>query len=263
MRVLPQRARTQLRDIYGLWVLHEARTRALHGWRVPLTTHVENREVARARQVLGDLPWAEFAVIMPTYRRPKMLQRAVESVLAQDMTDFQIIVVDDGAGLPELPADPRVNTVSLKKNTGILGLVRNIGIRVSRSRYLAFLDDDNEWRSNHLSSGLELLESGVDVVYTQVCRSFPDGRVLDVLSTPFDRRVLADAAFIDANSMLLRRAAGVRFSRVPRKKRTFPKEDWEFIYRISRHVSVEHLPIPTVDYLVNPNSFYTAWPGSE
>jgi glycosyltransferase involved in cell wall biosynthesis len=170
------------------------------------------------------------------------------------------VVVDDGAGLPPLPDDPRLHAVSLSRNSAVLGLVRNVGLRLSQSRYVAFLDDDNTWTPQHLSLAVGALEDGADFVYTAVRRRTPDGAELDVLSKPFDRKRFADeTSWVDANSMVLRRDACPLFSRLPRTRATFPKEDWEFAWRASRKARVVHVPTATVEYLVNPESFYTSW----
>ena len=77
---------------------------------------------------------------------------------------------------------------------------------------------------------------------------------------PFDRKRFADeTSWVDANAIVLRRSACKLFSRLPRTKATFPKEDWEFVWRVSQDALVTHVPTPTVQYLVNPESFYTTW----
>jgi glycosyltransferase involved in cell wall biosynthesis len=168
-------------------------------------------------------------------------------------------VVDDGGGLPVLPNDPRVVGVSLSHNIGIAGVVRNVGINLTQSKYVAFLDDDNAWMPEHLSTCLGVLRKGVDLVYTAVARRTQSGRQFDVLSTPFDRHRLAEESFIDTSAIVVRRTPDVRFSRLPRNRTTLPGEDWEFVYRLSRYMKVQHIPDVTVDYLLNPNSFYTPW----
>lgn len=253
-------ARRALRDAFGLWPMHEARTKLVLGRRVPALRRFEDAEVARLRAVVGELPEALVATVMPTYRRPELLPAAVESALAQTVTDQVVIVVDDGGGLPALPSDPRLVAVSLSRNSAVLGLVRNVGIRLTRSRHIAFLDDDNTWRPDHLELAVAALRRGADLVYSAVERRRADGTVLDVLSEPFDRRTMVDGpSYVDSNSMVVRRAPDVLFSRVPRVKATMPKEDWEFAHRMSRRRVVRHVPEATVRYLVNEASYYTAW----
>ncbi|SDC92395.1 glycosyltransferase family 2 protein [Actinokineospora iranica] len=252
--------RRALRDAFGLWPMHEAKTRLALGRRVPALRAFEDAEVARLRAVVGARPASLVTTVMPTYRRPELLPAAVESALAQTVTDQTVIVVDDGGGLPALPQDPRLVAVSLSRNSGVLGLVRNVGIRLTDSRYLAFLDDDNTWREDHLEHTLRALSRGADLVYSAVERRRGDGTVLDVLSEPFDRKTLVDdSPYVDSNSIVLRRSPDVLFSRIPRVKATLPKEDWEFVHRMSKRRVVEHVPEPTVRYLVNEASYYTQW----
>ncbi|WP_018684761.1 glycosyltransferase family 2 protein [Actinokineospora enzanensis] len=252
--------RRALRDAFGLWPMHEAKNKLTLGRRVPELRRFEDDEVARLRAQLGERPETLVAIVMPTYKRPELLVDAVESALAQTVVDHQIIVVDDGAGLPALPDDPRLAAVSLSRNSAVLGLVRNVGIRLTRSKYLAFLDDDNTWHPDHLRHTLAALGGGADLVYSAVERRRADGTVLDVLSEPFDRKTMVDdSPYVDSNSIVLRRADDVLFSRIPRVKATLPKEDWEFVYRMSRTRVVQHVPEATVRYLVNEASYYTSW----
>lgn len=252
-------AKKQLRAQVGLWPLREMANRVRLGPAVPGLRRFEDAEVNRLA-LRGPRRTALVATVIPTHRRPELLLRAVESALAQSVTDHEVIVVDDGGGLPPLPAHPALHTVSLARNTAVLGLVRNVGIRLTESRFLAFLDDDNFWRPDHLEVALATLGAGASVVYTAVQRQLPDGTVLDVLSTPFDRTRLRDGpAYVDANSLVVRRDRSVRFSRLPRTRATMPKEDWEFVHRMSRSRVTTHVPEPTVRYLVNPDSYYTSW----
>lgn len=252
--------RKRLRARFGLWPMHEARNRLVLGPRTPALRRFEDAEVARLRAVVGPREHSLVATIMPTYRRPELLPAAVESALAQTVEDNLVIVVDDGGGLPALPSHPRLVTVSLSRNSAVLGLVRNVGIRLTSSDYIAFLDDDNTWLPTHLSSALEALRSGADLIYTAVERRRTDGSLLDVLSRPFDRRAFVDSSgWVDANSLVIRRAPDVLFSRLPRTRATLPKEDWEFVHRMSQRRVVQHVPEATVRYLVNDASYYTNW----
>jgi Glycosyl transferase family 2 len=252
--------RRRLRDTFGLWPMHEARNRLVLGPRTPAWRRFEDAEVARLRPLLAARGRPLVVTVMPTYRRPELLPAAVDSALAQTVTDHLVVVVDDGGGLPPLPAHPRLVTVSLARNSAVLGLVRNVGIRITDSQFIAFLDDDNRWHENHLEVALGALRRGVDLVYTAVERRRADGSVLDVLSRPFDRTAFTDEdSWVDSNALVVRRGPEVLFSRMPRTKATLPKEDWEFVHRLARRHLVEHVPEPTVQYLVNEASYYTTW----
>lgn len=249
-----------IRQRFGFIPIMELRNQILMGPAVPRIAWAEAREVARLKRSLAGVSTSAcVACIVPTYRRHDRLVAAIDSILKQTFQDFVVIVVDDGGGLPKLQDDSRIVAVSLSKNTGIAGVVRNIGIRLSQSQYVAFLDDDNTWHPEHLALCLDSLKAGQDLVYTAIARRTVGGRELDIVSAPFDRSTLINDGYVDTSAIVVRRGDDVRFSRLPRGRTTLPGEDWEFVFRLSRHVRVAHIPIVTVDYLVNPESFYTPW----
>lgn len=252
--------RKWVRQHVGFIPLLEWRNRLVMSHAVPKIAWRETREVRRlTRTISGGAARAHVACIVPTYRRHDRLLAAIDSILNQTFQDFVIIVVDDGGGLPNLPNDPRLFAVSLARNLGIAGVVRNIGIRLSQSQYIAFLDDDNTWHPQHLELCLSELKAGQDLVYTAIARRTIGGRELDIVSAPFDRSTLINEGYVDTSAIVVRRADDVRFSRLPRGRTTLPGEDWEFVFRLSRRLRVAHIPTVTVDYLVNPESFYTPW----
>ena len=246
-------------------VVMELRNKIKLGPTALASRRVEDAEVARLKGETQPLPPAKVTTIISTYRRPEMLPRAVRSALAQTERDHVVIVIDDGGGLPELPTDPRLRACSLSANTAVLGVVANVGLRLTRSTYVAFLADDNEWEPNHLEVALAALETGPakdrpDMVYTAVRRIFPDGRLMDVLSTPFDRRLLARESYVDGNSLVIRRSRGLHCSRIRRPRGIAPREDWELVYRLSRRRRTLHVPVPTVHYKVHQESYWSDWP---
>jgi hypothetical protein len=255
-----------LRRRFGWLPLLELRNRVLLAHTVPAVRRFETAEVRRLGAALSGRPPRLVTTVIPTYRRPDSLLVAVRSALAQTITDHTVIVVDDGGGLPDdLPEDSRLVAVSLRRNTGVLGVVRNVGIRLANSEFVAFLDDDNEWETNHLEVALAALRpfeagsKGPDAVYTAMRRVLADGREMDVLSVPFNRRDARERAFLDANPFVARRSTALRFSRLRRDRGVLPREDWASLYRYSRRHRVAHVPRATVRYLVNLDTYYTTW----
>ncbi|MEY9873342.1 glycosyltransferase involved in cell wall biosynthesis [Streptacidiphilus sp. MAP12-33] len=246
--------------LFGWHVLFELRNKVLLGHTARALRRAEDAEVRRFDR--QPRPTALVATVIATYRRPEALRAAVASALTQTVTDQVVIVVDDGAGLPsDLPDDRRLVTVSLSRNIGIAGVVRNVGIRLTDSRFVAFLDDDNLWEPDHLECALAALtaEGGPDAVYTALRRVLPDGAEKDVLSVPFNRRLAARKAFLDTNAFVARRTPALLFSRIRRTPEVLPREDWELVHRYSRRHRVVHVPTVTVQYLTNPSSYYTDW----
>lgn len=96
-----------------------------------------------------------ISVIIPTRNRPQLLQRAVQSVLAQTLSAIEVVVVIDGPDahtrevLADI-ADPRLRVVELATSGGA-PRARNIGIAEARSEWVALLDDDDEWLPEKLA----------------------------------------------------------------------------------------------------------------
>jgi glycosyltransferase involved in cell wall biosynthesis len=84
-----------------------------------------------------------LSIIIPTYNRPQLLPRAVNSALGQTIDNFETIVVDDcSLQLVNLPPDPRLRIIRLPQNQGGAA-ARNIGTKAARGRWITFLDDDD------------------------------------------------------------------------------------------------------------------------
>ncbi len=99
------------------------------------------------------------SVVIPTRGRPRLLARAIRSVLNQTLQDFEIVVVLDGSD-PETTeivhgfGDPRIHLLTLTTRAGGAA-ARNAGVNGSSGDWIAFLDDDDEF----LPRKLELLVS--------------------------------------------------------------------------------------------------------
>jgi glycosyltransferase involved in cell wall biosynthesis len=98
------------------------------------------------------------SVVMPTYKRVELLDRAIASALAQDYANLEVVVMGDGCpDLAEIMSlgspFPRVRIYNLSSNHGAGGAVpRNHAIAASGGPWIAYLDDDNAWKPDHISS---------------------------------------------------------------------------------------------------------------
>ena len=105
---------------------------------------------AKTASAGGGMTMPSVSVIIPTLGRPAMLTRALRSVSwRRAYADFEVVVVVDGPDDVTVPKtieamDARIRVVSLAVNVG-LAEARNVGIQAAVGRYIALLDDDDEW----------------------------------------------------------------------------------------------------------------------
>lgn len=107
----------------------------------------------------------DISIIIPLYNKEKFIERTLKSVAAQDIADWECIIVNDGS------SDSSVEIVNnfIKANLGNWNLIsqensgqtsaRNHGVSVAKGRYLAFLDADDLWPNDKLRLQFDALES--------------------------------------------------------------------------------------------------------
>ena len=105
----------------------------------------------------------KVSVIIPTYNRASLLPRAVNSVLAQTYSDYEIIVVDDCSpdntqDVIAAFSDPRIRSFRHVTNRRQSAAI-NTGIANARGEYIAFLDDDDEFTPTSLADRLAVFAS--------------------------------------------------------------------------------------------------------
>jgi glycosyltransferase involved in cell wall biosynthesis len=178
-----------------------------------------------------------FTVILPCRGREALLRRALRSVAAQTVSDWEAVVVDDASATPLAPVveafgDPRMRCLRLDRNLGPGG-AREAGLTVARGRFVAFLDSDDLWRPRTLATHERRLKRGdmrVSVVGAEVQEGRGRRRRPDRPGRPGERvgaflfvaNQYAQISGVAAPTSLARRAGfgGLR-----------QYEDWHFLLR--------------------------------
>jgi glycosyltransferase involved in cell wall biosynthesis len=125
-------------------------------------------------------PIPTISVVIPTYRRPFLVVRAVQSALAQTYREIEVIVVIDGPDSSTVEAlsaigDVRVRYVELAEKVGG-SEARNVGAREAKGSWIALLDDDDEWLPTKLEKQMGTAHSStysdsVLVLSSYICRA--------------------------------------------------------------------------------------------
>jgi glycosyltransferase involved in cell wall biosynthesis len=119
-----------------------------------------------------------ISVIIPVFNAAQCIGRAIDSVLAQTFTEYEIIVINDGSTDGTADAvkkfGSRVNYI-YQENSGV-SVARNTGIAASKGDWIAFLDADDEWLPDKLRQQVELLDRNRDLRWCSTNRYQADER---------------------------------------------------------------------------------------
>lgn len=112
------------------------------------------------------------SIIMPTYKRSDLIEKAIASVENQTYKNWELIIVDDNPKdseyrektekkLKKYRNNPKIRYVQREKNGGG-ALARNTGIENAKGKYIAFLDDDDEYETTKLEKQIRVFEENKD-----------------------------------------------------------------------------------------------------
>ena len=109
------------------------------------------------------------SVIIPTYNRGWSLGEAIDSVLAQDFTDYELIIVDDGStdNTRKVLDSYGPDIIVLQQSNKGVSAARNRGIAESRAQLVAFLDSDDLWLPQKLTRQVEFFSINPEALICQ------------------------------------------------------------------------------------------------
>jgi glycosyltransferase involved in cell wall biosynthesis len=198
------------------------------------------------------------SVVIPTLHRPKLLLRAIDSVLRQTHQEIEVIVVIDRPDPDTVSAVGSVNDPRLRLIVNPLPLTaagaRNAGVDHATGEWVAFLDDDDEWVPNKLERQIAFASGRAPALVSCLSRivtptaNYVWPQVIYDNSAPideylFDRHSLfSGPGFIQTSSYLLPRRL---FDKV-RFDVESPHDDWGFLLRLSKRAGARIETVPEV-----------------
>ena len=112
----------------------------------------------------------EISVIIQTYNRIKLIERAINSVLNQSHMVNQIIIVDDGStdGTKEIIKEKYPQITYIYQNNKGVSAARNIGINKTHCNWISFLDSDDTWHQDKIEKQIQKINENPD---TLICHT--------------------------------------------------------------------------------------------
>lgn len=217
------------------------------------------------------------SVILPTYNREHLIKRAIVSVLNQSYQNFELIIVDDASTdntykIVNAFGNARISYIRHLKNKGAAE-ARNTGLKLSKGRFIAFQDSDDEWLPTKLEQQVQLLSQSsakIGGVYSSFWQIKEGKKYL------FPSKLTKLASYLPATHRKLEgnihqsllRGNLITLQTVLLKKDCFekvglfdkmmpPLEDWEFFLRFSKHYHFIHIKNPLVNLYCTSNSIST------
>ena len=213
-----------------------------------------------SRIIDNGLAPALITVVVPTHNRPQLAARAVRLALAQRGVEPHVVVVDNGSSPANAArvgalASDRVEVITDERPLGPNG-ARNAGVRAARSRWVAFLDDDDVWAPDKLRRQLDLLEENPGAQWCGSASIFfdQDGSVVHYQPAPSSNdllrtllaanRISGGGSVVVADRELLLDAGGFD------EDLAFG-EEWECWIRLALRAPAVFVPQPLLGYFLH------------
>ena len=212
------------------------------------------------------------SIIIPTFKRNTSLKRAINSVLNQTFNEYEIIVVDDNnegsryRKLNEkLMEDYKDNekVIYIKHQKNLNGAAaRNTGIKFSKSKYIAFLDDDDEYLPEKIDFQINVLEK-LDETWGAVYCGYSKYKKNKLISTDLNssygnlkiKLLLMENPIAAGSTLLIRRSI---LNELNGFDITFLRhQDWELLMRFFKKYKIAYINQNLVKININDNVYIT------
>ena len=204
------------------------------------------------------------SVILPTYNHSHFLSKAIESVLSQTYTNWELIIIDnystdDTELIIKKFEDSRISHIKVQ-NGGVIAFSRNKGIEIAKGTWIAFLDSDDWWTADKLDVCLDYLKDGFDLVFhdLSIVGSKPPAFRSKILKgrqliNPITNDLLVNGNIICNSSTVLRRSVLQSVGMINESVEMIASEDYNTWLKISTVTSkFYYIPKNMGFYMVHP-----------
>ncbi len=199
-----------------------------------------------------------ISVIVPTYNRKDSLAEAIQSILHQTISYYEIVVVNDaGEDVVDIIKtfdDPRIKYYSHQTNKG-LAATRNTGIKNAKGKYIALLDDDDVYYPDHLEILVTYLEhDDMKIAYTDAYKAtqeLQNGKYVTInkdvpFSHDFSKEKLSYLNIAPVQCFMLEKSC---LDEIGLFDETLPAhEDWDIWIRLSFKYDFHHIKKITSEF---------------
>ncbi len=210
------------------------------------------------------------SIVIPTYNRAQLLERAVKSVLDQTYANIEILIVDDFSsdrtekvGKKLEKRHKQVRYIRQAINQGAPA-ARNRGIREARGEYIGLLDDDDEYLTDKVKLQVEKFQSNprLGLIYGgfKVIRETSDKEPVDKLPKHRGniKKALLTNCVIGSPTVLVRKEAFKKVGDFDTKLKSC--QDWDMWYRISKQYPIDYVnEVVARYYLHDSDQITTNW----
>lgn len=200
-------------------------------------------------------------VFMPAFNGEAYIEKAIQSVLNQSFTDFELLIINDGSTDGTLDivrkfTDPRIRLIHNDGNKG-LTFTRNRGIEEAKGQYIAILDCDDLAMPDRLKAQIAFLNSNPEIAMCggQAITIDESGKQIGNLNVMAgDKNISPELVFHNTfinSTLMIKRSAMLESGGY---RDYSPAEDYELSYRISLHHPVANLNKVLVAYRLHGNN---------
>lgn len=209
----------------------------------------------------------KVSIILPTYNGGKYIKRAIESVISQSFSYWELLVIDDGStdDTESIVREyqQKDSRIIYLKNTENLGIQKtlNIGLKVSKGEYIARIDDDDYWIDNSkLEKQVRFLDFNPEYVLVGTLAVFVDEKEKELLRPVYpetDQEIRKKIIFINFffhASVMFKKDIIMKIGGYSEAKSSTYVDDYDLWFKIGLLGHIYILPSYMIAYTIRNNS---------